>query len=254
MPLRRREFMHSQYDNEVFFENYKKLRANPLSYNEIVEFPEIKRQLPDVQDKKVLDVGCGFGHLLKYIKTLQPKSVSGIDLSRKMIEECKKDTGLSDALFYQGDILETEFKETFDLIVSSLALHYVEDFNQLAKKLNHLLEEGGTLLFTMEHPIQTASMSENIVGKDEEGLYMRLDHYFNESKRTIYWNGADYNVSKFHHKLDTIINSLIQNGFTIEYLKDLGDSPEVRKNFNEKKVHKLQTFPPFLLVKAKKVT
>lgn len=75
--------MNSQYDDKAFFESYKKLRANPLSYNEVVEFPEIKKQLPVIQDKHILDIGCGFGHLLKCIKAHHPKTMSGIDVSQK---------------------------------------------------------------------------------------------------------------------------------------------------------------------------
>lgn len=245
--------MNSQYDNKAFFESYKKLRAHPLSYNEVVEFPEIKKQLPVIQDKHILDIGCGFGHLLKYIKTHQPKTMSGIDVSQKMIEECKKDDVLNEVTFYHGGILETEINDTFDVILSSLTLHYIEDFNRLAEKLQALLNENGTLLFTIEHPIQTASTSKDIVAKDKEGLYLRLDHYFDESGRISYWGSVDYHISKFHHKIDTIINSLIKSGLTIEYIKDLGDSSEVQKYYDEKRIYKLQTFPPFLMVKAKKL-
>ena len=242
----------TQYDNDDFFERYKTLRSNPLSYNEIVEFPEMKRQMPPLDNKDVLDVGCGFGHLLKYISTHQPKSLTGIDVSEKMIAFSRQTTELKNASFFHGDILKTEINHTFDLIVSSLALHYIQYFNRLAEKLSGLLRPGGTLLFTIEHPIQTASTSQNIVFKDDSGLYLRLDHYFDESERTLYWNGADYKVSKYHHKIDTVINALIQSGLTIQYIKDMGDAPEVFQNYDEDRIHKLQTFPPFLMVKAGK--
>lgn len=73
--------MHNQYDEENFFNMYKEIRHSPLSYNEIVEFPEIQRYMPDLKNKHVLDIGCGFGHLLKYIQNFQPKLLTGIDAS-----------------------------------------------------------------------------------------------------------------------------------------------------------------------------
>ncbi len=50
----------SVYDKENFFELYQKLRANPISLNEIVEKPTMLSLLPDLKGKKLLDLGCGF--------------------------------------------------------------------------------------------------------------------------------------------------------------------------------------------------
>lgn len=250
----------TQYDNDYFFNSYKTLRADPLSYNEVIEFPEIKKQLPEMKDKHVLDIGCGFGHLLKYFQKFHPAPLTGIDVSKRMIDECRNDPELNEARFYHGDIMEitpgvingVTHSVTFDLIISSLTLHYVEDFPGLIEKISRWMDSNATLLFTIEHPIQTASKSKEVINKDTEGLYLRLDHYFDESIRTSYWDGTDYEVTKYHHRLDTVINSLIHSGLTIEYVKDLGDSQEALEKYDKKRIHRLQTFPPFLMVKAVK--
>ncbi|WP_253198823.1 hypothetical protein [Clostridium estertheticum] len=49
------------YDNEIFFEGYKKLRDNKINYNNIQEKPAMQSLLPDMAGKTVLDLGCGFG-------------------------------------------------------------------------------------------------------------------------------------------------------------------------------------------------
>lgn len=49
------------YDNNEFFENYKNTRLSNDSFNELLEQPAMKRLLPDLQGKTVLDLGCGFG-------------------------------------------------------------------------------------------------------------------------------------------------------------------------------------------------
>ena len=243
--------MDDQYDEEVFFNMYKEIRYSPLSYNEIVEFPEIKRQMPALHNKHVLDIGSGFGHLLKYIQRFEPKTMTGLDASEKMTAHCRKDNDLKDVTFIQGDILSAVFNRKYDVVVSSLVFHYIEDFDALAKKLYSLLNDNGHLLFTIEHPIQTAT-EEDLVMKDKHGIYARVDHYFKESLRDSEWRNGIV-IKKYHHKIDTILNSLIQNGLTIEAVKDLGDSPEVFDNYSEERVQKLQTFPPFLLVKCRKV-
>ena len=81
----------SVYDKENFFELYQKLRSNPISLNEIVEKPTMLSLLPDLQGKKLLDLGCGTGgHLQLYLEN-NAESVVGIDLSAKMLEQAEQD-------------------------------------------------------------------------------------------------------------------------------------------------------------------
>ena len=71
----------SVYDKENFFALYQKLRSNPISLNEIVEKPTMLSLLPDLQGKKLLDLGCGTGgHLQLYLER-DAASVVGTDLS-----------------------------------------------------------------------------------------------------------------------------------------------------------------------------
>ena len=44
----------------------------------------------------------------------------------------------------------------FDLVYSSLALHYIEDLADFAAKVHHALVPGGHLVFSIEHPIYMA--------------------------------------------------------------------------------------------------
>lgn len=46
----------------------------------------------------------------------------------------------------------------FDVIVSSLAIHYVEDFCKLCSDVSSLLNEGGYFIFSQEHPIGTGTI------------------------------------------------------------------------------------------------
>lgn len=50
------------YDNLEFFNAYKMLRETDDNYNDLLEQPAMKKLLPDLTDKRVLDLGCGFGN------------------------------------------------------------------------------------------------------------------------------------------------------------------------------------------------
>ena len=81
----------SVYDKENFFALYQKLRSNPISLNEIVEKPTMLSLLPDLQGKKLLDLGCGTGgHLQLYLERDAARG-GGRDLSVKMVEQAEKD-------------------------------------------------------------------------------------------------------------------------------------------------------------------
>nr|WP_263314115.1 class I SAM-dependent methyltransferase [Mammaliicoccus sp. Marseille-Q6498] len=244
--------MNNIYDSEHFFDAYKEKRNNHLSYNEVVELPEMKRLMPDLEGKNILDVGCGMGNLIEYMLTFNPKAITGVEQSEKMIHLSREKFTEKHVTLYNQDFMAFEHEGNFDVIVSSLVLHYIEDFDLCCRKLSQLLNKDGVLLFTMEHPIQTSTKDPEVKKEDENGVFLRMEHYFDESKRTAKWLGE--NVEKYHHTFETIMNGLIDNGFEIERVKDLGQSEEVHKYYDEARKNKLKQFPPFLLVKAKKKT
>ena len=74
------------YDNEIFFEGYKKIRDNEANANNLFEIPALFSMMPDLTGKRVLDLGCGFGeHCMQCIRQGAEKVV-GIDISEKMLE------------------------------------------------------------------------------------------------------------------------------------------------------------------------
>ena len=57
------------FDNETFFEGYRKLREREVNSNNLFEIPTLYALLPDLEGRKVLDLGCGSGErCIDYIK------------------------------------------------------------------------------------------------------------------------------------------------------------------------------------------
>ena len=81
------------YDDECFFEGYKKIRQNEINANTLFEIPELFALLPDLNGKTILDMGCGFGeHCTKFVE-LGAATVVGIDISKKMLEVAEAENG-----------------------------------------------------------------------------------------------------------------------------------------------------------------
>ncbi len=49
------------YDNEDFFECYRRFPRSAKGLDAAGEWHELKRMLPPFRGKRVLDLGCGFG-------------------------------------------------------------------------------------------------------------------------------------------------------------------------------------------------
>lgn len=84
-----------------------------------------------------MDLGCGTGGHDRKLIEMGAKKVVGIDLSHNMINEVVKNNN-SDKIEYMvmsmDDIDKLDVK--FDMVVSSLAIHYVADYDGLCKKVN----------------------------------------------------------------------------------------------------------------------
>lgn len=100
----------------------------------------------------------------------------------------------------------------FDLILSSLAFHYVKDLDLLMEHISDWLKPKGQLIFSTEHPVILAAKSQAKWVTDEHGeqLYWVLDNYKEEGERSQFWNVDG--VVKYHRTFSTLINMQIVHG------------------------------------------
>ena len=239
------------FDNEIFFEGYKQLREKEGNANELFEIPALLSMMPDLNGKKVLDLGCGFGEHCKMFLDNGAKNVVGIDISKKMLEVAKK-TNSDPKIEYINMPIEDidKLNETFDVVVSSLACHYVEKFDHVVKTIYNLLDEDGVFIFSQEHPLVTCHSGGNRWTKDENGekIHMNLSNYGVEGERTSKWF-VD-NIKIYHRTFSNIVNTLVKAGFSIQQMTEPLPTSELLERYPEQKdlFHK----PDFLIIKVKK--
>lgn len=246
--------MRSVYDNPIFFERYLKLRENPNSVNELIEKPTMFSLLPDLNGKTVLDLGCGVGdHLQTYLQ-LGAKKVVGLDLSEAMLSEAackfaKNGWDLTAYRFYNLPMQQLDQIEEreFDLITSSFAFHYIENFPELLTKIRQKLKPNGSLIFSQEHPITTCFRGGERWEKDTQNQQVayRLNFYRDEGERDRNWFKQPFKT--YHRTTATIFNLLIQADFEIVQVEEpmLVNQPEWHNEFKD-----LQHRPILLFVKS----
>ncbi|MFQ5497540.1 MAG: class I SAM-dependent methyltransferase [Nitrosopumilus sp.] len=91
-----------------------------------------------------LDVGCGNGWVVR--KILQEKNCRksvGIDKSKKMIVQAKKNKENKNGVFIHTDIESMKYNGKFDFIFSMESLYYVDSIEVALKKIYKLLKPGG---------------------------------------------------------------------------------------------------------------
>ncbi|WP_322922663.1 class I SAM-dependent methyltransferase [Paenibacillus campi] len=202
------------YDNPEFFAYYSRLRASKLTYNDFVEQPAFRSLLPSLQGKRVLDLGCGSGQLATYMLEQGAAHVTGTDISASMLSLAPQHEQIE---YIQAPMEQLDFPGNhFDIIVSSLALHYVEQYEAMIRKIAHWLRAGGTFVFSTEHPLVTAKLDKEGWVENEQGerLYYVIDQYSQEGIRRSHWVVDD--VITYHRRLSTLMNGVIQSGLRIE--------------------------------------
>lgn len=208
----------NRYDDTAFFDAYSSMDRSVRGLEGANEWHELKKMLPDFQGKRVLDLGCGFGWHCRYAVEHGAASVVGLDISQKMLAEAKNKTTSTRIKYICSAIEDSDLPEnSFDSVISSLALHYTPSFEDVVTKVRNCLVCGGAFVFSVEHPIFTAHGSQDWY-YDQEGrsLHWPLDRYFTEGPRNAVFLGEK--VIKYHTTLTTYINTLIRFGFTITAL------------------------------------
>lgn len=237
------------YDNQKFFEGYRKIRDKEDNANNLFEIPALFSLLPDLNGKDVLDLGCGFGEHCKAFVEKGAKNVVGIDISEKMLEVARKENNIP-AITYLNLPMEDigRLNGRFDVVVSSLAFHYVEAFSEVVRIIYEKMNAGGAFVFSQENPLCTTHSSGARWTKDANGnkLYVNLSNYGLEGERESKWFVEG--VKKYHRMFSTIVNTLIEAGFTIEKMIEPIPEAELAKKYPE--YNDLFHKPDFLVIKA----
>lgn len=181
------------------------------------------------------------------------KEILGIDISEHMIKIAEKnnaDENIKYKVMAMEDI--SKIKEKFDIVISSLAFHYVKDYEKLIKDIYNLLNDNGILIFSIDHPLRIASKFEPWMKKNYTEIngkwFLLVSDYNREGIREKEWNGVI--VKKYHRNFSSLINGLVNSGFKIDkILEPIPDEESIKiipKYINQ------YDRPYFLFIRAKK--
>ncbi|ONI67512.1 hypothetical protein BWI15_30800 [Kribbella sp. ALI-6-A] len=224
------------YDDPAFLAGYRELRWTGLGLNDELEIPAMAALLPATPGGlRVADLGCGEGDLAVRLASAGA-SVVAVDASAAMLSRTVHHPQIR---YQQADLARLDLPESsLDLVVSSLALHYVEDFTGLVGRIGRWLVPGGQFVFSVEHPVVTAPV---------EAADCVVDDYADEGLRQRTWFVDG--VVKYHRTIGSTVEALLTSGFVLEALREPQPSlGQVERN-PHLAIHRRR--PPVLLISAR---
>lgn len=194
--------------------------------NEFYNRPALAELLGDVAGRRVLDAGCGSGPIYADLRAAGA-SVTGIDSSAAMLEQATLRLG-ADADLAVADLGEPlPFDDdTFDDVVASQALHYLEDWSPTLAEFRRVLKPGGRLIVSEEHPAATF-FADRLAGGSSE--------YFGVRARTEEWTlgGQSARLVFWDRPLHAMIDAFTAAGFRITTISVPAPSAAAYERFPE---------------------
>jgi SAM-dependent methyltransferase len=237
------------YDDEQFFEGYSRLPRSVEGLDGAPEWPALRARLPDLRGVDVLDLGCGFGWFCRWARQHGAAHALGVDVSEKMLARARATTEDPAITYSRADLERLQLPAaSFDLVYSSLALHYIEALDRLMATVHRSLVHGGRLVFSVEHPIYTAPAEPGWSVDAAGRKTWPVDGYLEEGPRSTDW--LTRGVIKQHRTIATYLNLLLGLGFAISHVEEWGPTREqiaARPELADERQR-----PPFLLVEARR--
>jgi ubiquinone/menaquinone biosynthesis C-methylase UbiE len=211
-------------------------------HNAYYERPATLSLLPEVKDKRVLDVGCGPGVYAEILVGMGAEVVA-LDANTKMVALARARLGertqvIQASLENPLDFLEDE---GFDLVLAPLVMDYIRDWRGIFLEFQRVLKPGGVLVFSLEHPMM------------KYFDHQAQSNYFDVDQVTYTWRGfgSPVEVPSYRRPLAEIINPLIETGFILEKVLEPLPTDEFKINAPED-YEELMRQPGFMCIRAVK--
>lgn len=185
------------------------------------EWPMVRSLLPDLEGRSVLDAATGAGYYAARIAE-RGASVVGIDASEAMIERARSRHGES-ATFQQADLRDPlPFTDgRFDLVLSQLTLEHLRDWDPVIGEFARVLEAGGQLVLSTDHPFCTYFTIEHEGTEIGSALTQRADYYAIEAyERDWGTDETPLHVPFVRRPLVEVVRPLFEAGFVLTALRE----------------------------------
>jgi cytosine/adenosine deaminase-related metal-dependent hydrolase/ubiquinone/menaquinone biosynthesis C-methylase UbiE len=130
-------------------------QSNPLLS---LEMRKAASLLPTISGADVLDFGCGTGRWLTQLEALEPALLAGIDCSSAMLARAREKVRPTTKLHHADGSGLPEKDDSYDFVIASFLLSYINDLHGFARKCARILRSDGRMLISDMHPATAAKL------------------------------------------------------------------------------------------------
>ncbi len=249
-------------DNKGVLEQNKKFWDNTANqWFGVTALPKLGCLIPSEEDlhlfgnvsgKKVLEIGCGSGHSLKYLGDRNVAELWGLDMSTKQLENATsylKDCGYEAHLFNSPMEVNPGLPENyFDIVYSIYAIGWTTDLQKTFDLIASYLKKSGIFIFSWDHPVMRCMEIEG------DNLVVKSSYY---DENLVTFEKYSFDASFGKRKISTYINALSRAGFVIEEMIEETDKKTLESESKvEQKYYSAfnaKMFPMSFVFKARKL-
>ncbi len=187
---------------ELWAETYAAGPHNPLMSAEQRAMVEL---FPEIRGRRVLDLACGTGRYTRLMAAAQAAEVVAVDISPRMLRQVTAGARIL-ANMTQLPLV----KESFDVVISGLALGHAIELDRWMSEVSRVLKPGGTLLYSDFHP---------------EASRAGLTRSFKDT------SNRNHTVPHCCHGLDAQRHAAAAAALTIQVVRELRAGIELKEDF-----------------------
>ena len=207
---------------------------------------------PDLNGKKILDIGCGSGHSLKWCGDNGADELWGLDISERQLENAEKDlreNGYDPKLFCSPMERNPDLPQNyFDIVYSIYAIGWTVDLQTTFNLISSYLKPNGVFIFSWDHPFM------HCVDAADEQLIFSGNYYETEPFSYIQRGNP---VTLINRRLSDYINTLASSGFIVERVVEETDKATLERGSEFSSEYysptKAKRFPLSIIIKARKI-
>ena len=202
--------------------------------------------------KRVLDVGCGEGHISRLAVKVGAEVAIGVDPTWNCVSVARTRGG--GASFAKSGAGALPFADaSFDAVVACLVFEHIGEVDDAIAEVARVLVAGGYFCFFLNHPLlQTPNsgwIDDQILDPPEQywriGPYLVEDESLQEVEKDVY-------IPFIHRPLGRYVNALAANGLLIERMEE--PAPPAGFIALAQEYEAAATIPRLLYLRTRKLT
>jgi SAM-dependent methyltransferase len=220
--------------------------ADTNDYRNDLLMPFMLELLGDVRGVSILDLGCGEGGYSRELAARGAKVV-GVDGSTRLVTRARERAPQIPYYVANANALEPITSASFQIVMASMSMMDVEDYEGAIDEVWRVLSPGGRLFMSITHPCFSPPVSSWIKSEDGELQHFAVDRYMEKAEWDDFIASSfDRPVVRRHQPLHAFITPLLQRGFLLRAFHEPGASAEQVRT--SPRLERLNRIPYFLFM------